>query len=265
MQFALGAVTVLALLMTIAMGVVTWRLVREERRRSAARLAALAAELEARGITPRPVDTAVAPPAEMAADAVTLRPEVSIRPQRPVVPTPPPEREAASGPADLFEPSVDSTAGWQRRLTGVGAAGALLATLVSIAIFAMSGGSSAGDGEGDPSELGTERVPVELLTLAHERLNGMLAISGTVRNPEDGIDEPQLSVLAMAFDDDGTMVASGRAQLDTEGLSAGAESAFTISLPAGQASRYRISFLDDEQTVPHLDRRPLPSAGEQES
>ena len=46
MQFALGFVTVLALLMTIAMGVVTSRLVKGERRRSAARLAALATELK---------------------------------------------------------------------------------------------------------------------------------------------------------------------------------------------------------------------------
>lgn len=50
-------------------------------------------------------------------------------------------------------------------------------------------------------------------------------------------------------------VASGRTNLEAEMLPAGTESSFTISLPAEQASRYRISFLVDETTVPHLDRR----------
>ena len=231
MQFALGTVTLLALLMTIAMGVVTWRLVREERRRSAARLAALAAELKARGIEPRPAD---------------------------------PHDTEPTPPAGLFEHPLDSTRGWMRRLTGVGVAGALLAVLVSVAVLAVSGGG-AGRDAGDDGPRENERVPVELLTLAHERQDGMLAIWGTVRNPEEGLDEPQLSVLAMAFDDDGAMVASGRTQLEAKMLPAGAESSFSISLPAEQASRYRISFLDDETTVPHLDRRGTTTAQETES
>ena len=230
MQFALGVVTLIALLMTITMGVVTWRLVREERRRSAARLSALAAELKARGITPRPGD--------------------------------PPETEPAP-PADLFEPPLDSTGGWKRRLTGVGVAGALLAVLVSVALIAVTGGESGRD-DGTNGTQENERAPVELLTLAHERHDGMLSISGTVRNLENGPDE-QLSVLAMAFDDDGTMVASGRTHLEADTLPPGAESSFTIALPAEEASRYRISFLDDETTVPHLDRRGTTTSQETES
>ena len=46
MDVALATVTVISLTMALAMGVVTWRLVREERRRSDARVATLMAELE---------------------------------------------------------------------------------------------------------------------------------------------------------------------------------------------------------------------------
>ena len=62
MEFTLGAVTFLSLLIAVAMGVVTWRLVREERRRSAARLAALAEELRqggTRAVSDADTDTGV--------------------------------------------------------------------------------------------------------------------------------------------------------------------------------------------------------------
>ena len=234
MQFALGTVTLLALLMTVAMGIVAWRLVREERRRAAARLSALTAELKAQGTTPSPID--------------------------------PPETHPTP-PADLFDRPLDSSSGWQRRLAGVGVAGALLAVLVFVAVRAVSPGDAASLDVGSKGPHEGERPPVELLTLAHERRDGMLSISGTVRNFEEGMegmDEP-LSVLAVAFDDDGTMVASGRTHVLADTLPAGADSSFTISLPAQQVSRYRISFLADETTVPHIDRRGTTTAQETES
>ena len=49
---------------------------------------------------------------------------------------------------------------------------------------------------------------MELLALKYQRQDGFLAISGLVRNPEGGTVTSQLSVLAMAFDQAGVMVAS---------------------------------------------------------
>lgn len=231
MQFALGTVTLLALLMTVAMGIVTWRLVREERRRAAARLSALAAELTAQGIASSPVD--------------------------------PPETHATP-PAGLFDRPIDSTSGWRRRLAGVGVAGALLVVLIFVAVRAVSSGDAASVDARENAAHPNERPPVELLTLGHERRDGMLSISGTVRNLWEGADD-QLSVFAVAFDDDDTIVASGRTHIQATTLPAGADSSFTISLPAQQARRYRISFLADETTVPHLDRRGATTAEETES
>lgn len=239
MQFALGTVTLLALLMTIAMGVVTWRLVREERRRSAARLAALAATLGQRESPAVAVDVVIASPIQTVEDAPSGQPALS-----------------TESVTDLFSMSTGPTEGWGRRLAGVGVAGALLAVLVSVAIFSVSTGSENAE---------AAQSPVELLSLAHDQQDGMLAISGTVRDLTDRSDAGTLSVLAMAFDDEGQMVASGRAPIEKPALSVGGESSFVVSIPAEQASRYRISFLVDDTTVPHLDRRDEVAESETQS
>ena len=84
----------------------------------------------------------------------------------------------------------------------------------------------------------------------------MLAISGTVRNLGSGRAERDLTVMALAPDDDGGVVATERVPVEQD---AGTESAFAVSLPVEDATRYRISFLFEDTTVPHLDRRMTPT------
>ena len=252
MEFVLGTSTLLALATAVAMGVVTWRLVREERRRSAARLAALAAELQRRQSTPRDPrsagrPSAVEPAATRTTTAVPV--DVTIRGTEP----PPATNEPGARGVDLFGTPVDATGGWSRRLAGLGVAGIVLLVAVLAAIVT----SSAGNREGETAA--TDQVPVELLALNHEREDGLLAISGTIRNPLDGKVATHVIVLVMAFDRDGVMVATQRAPLELETLPPGGESPFAISLPAKRASRYRISFLIDETTVPHIDHRAAPT------
>ena len=214
MPFALGIVTVIALLMTIGMGIVTWRLVREERRRSVARLAALASEL-------------------------------GEQPSTPV--------EPSTAPTDLFQPRSEDTGGRTRRLTGFGIAGAVVVTIVSVVLMFPTGRQETTPGEA--------HLPIELLALTHERQDGMLSISGTVRNPRNGAAERHLMVMALALDDDGAVVATGRAPIEQDSLAAGSESTFAVLLPAEDATRYRISFLFEDTTVPHLDHRIAPAGG----
>ena len=102
-------------------------------------------------------------------------------------------------------------------------------------------------------------LPIELLALTHDHQDGMLAISGTVRNPGNGLAALQLTVMALALDDDGDTVATGRAQIGRDQLATGTESTFTVLLPAEDATRYRISFLSEDTIVPHLDRRMTPA------
>lgn len=100
-----------------------------------------------------------------------------------------------------------------------------------------------------------ERPPVELLVLEHDKEGAFLAISGSVRNPSEAAPADRLAVMAMAFDEDGTIVASGRAPVELELLAPGVASSFAVQVPAAGVSRYRISFVIDEITVPHIDRR----------
>ena len=254
MPFALGIVTVLALLMTVGMGVVTWRLVREERRRSAARLSVLTAELarhdarrdmrdvrDMRDMDERPPAShppAPGPPALAADSSRQPSSRVEEAGRTPV---------SSNTPTDLFQTRPDETEGWTRRLAGFGIAGVVL-VVISAAVLTFPGDRR------DPL-LEEAQVPVELLTLTHEHHDGMLAISGVVRSPGDGPEERHLTVMALALDRDGTVVATGQASLEPTDLPAGTESTFVVSLAADDATRYRISFLFGDATVPHLDRR----------
>jgi len=232
MQFTLGFVTVLALLMTIAMGVVTSRLVRGERRRSAARLAALTAELKQQSSDDPPLPTPATQPSE---------------------PTDP-----ATGPrAELFGAPVELADGGGSRVARIAAAGLIMAVTVSIVATTLIMRPHDG-GADDAAEAG---ALVELTALTHRQQGGSLAISGTVRNPLGGSDQERLSVLATAFDDKGFVVASGRAPLTIEKLPPGTESGFAVSLQTEHARRFRISFVVDDATVPHRDRRTAAPTG----
>jgi hypothetical protein len=228
-EMTLIAVTLLSLFLAIAMGVVTWRLVQEERRRSAARLAALAAELRSgEGWSASDVPGPFEP--EPAADDGAAS-------------------EPGAGSGGLFSSPVPSTpAGWGRFAALAGAAGVVLAVVATVFLLSEPGA-------GDSNEpLDDARPPLDLIALRHAAEGPFLDISGSVRNPA-AVDAERLSVVAMAFDAAGTLVATRRTPVDTPSLPPGADSPFTIRLLAAGINRYRISFLLDETTIPHIDRR----------
>ncbi len=223
------AVTLLSLFLAIAMGVVTWRLVQEERRRSAARLAALAAELRSgEGWSASDVPDPFEP--EPAADDGAAS-------------------EPGAGSGGLFSSPVPSTpAGWGRFAALAGAAGVVLAVVATVFLLSEPGAGDANE------PLDDVRPPLDLIALRHAAEGPFLDISGSVRNPA-AVDAERLSVVAMAFDAAGTLVATRRTPVDTPSLPPGADSPFTIRLLAAGINRYRISFLLDETTIPHIDRR----------
>ena len=218
MDVALATVTVISLTMAFAMGIVTWRLIREERRRTDARVAVLMADLAADGENAR----TVAPPV--------------------------PE---AQSPTGLFAPITGSPPALRPFLATVAAALVVLAAVSFTVLSERFGGLPADPGAGTPE-------PVELLSLAHIRQGDYLAITGSIRNPSDGIERGQLSVTAIVFDRDGVVVGTGQTPLPVRVLSPGSETPFTISLPdAERINRYRISFMQGQTSVRHVDRRGL--------
>ena len=234
MDIALVSVTAISLTMAFVMGIVAWRVIREERRRSDARVAALIAELErTRGTT--------------GDEPSRLRSPAPARLDPPPVAPPP----GGAGPSGVPLGGVpnSSTSGWRRPLLAAVAAGFVVLAVVTIAM--RPGGAAP--------PVGIEQTtPVELLSLAHARQGEYLAISGAVRNPADGVDSGRLSVMATVFDEAGTQIGTGQTPLPVRALAPGTETPFTISMPDGdRINRYRISFAQDQTRVPHIDRRQL--------
>ena len=256
MDVALATVSLISLTMAFAMGIVTWRLMREERRRSDARVAALMADLERAGERDTGRDARAAssldvpPPIRTTAPAPPRRRPVqttpAARPTRSTRPEVPLRTPLAGSPTGFFATVTGSPALLRRFVATVSAAVVVLAAL---SVIMLSGGAPTDPGVGTP-------VPVELLSLAHTREGEYLAITGSIRNPSGGVARGQISVMATVFDRDGTVVGTGQTPLPVAVLLPGSETAFIISLPDGdQIDRYRISFMQGQTSVPHIDRR----------
>ena len=282
MEFTLIAVTLLSLFLAISMGVVVWRLVREERRRSAARLAALAAELRrGRGAAgnegpgagfeppppPRAGSSAHPEPAgagagggprrrgSQAAGPVgadrprTRNPTCSSRSRRRIpAPRPTRSRAAACSPR-RSNPPPPAGDGWRPSR-----ARPSWCSPPWPPCSCCRSRAPATDGEDAAPDGG--RPPLDLIALDHAAEGPFLDIRGAVRNPPRAPGAERLSVVATAFDAAGTLVATRRAPVEIPSLPPGADSPFTVRLLAAGVSRYRISFLLDDATVPHVDRRP---------
>jgi hypothetical protein len=229
-------VTIVSLLIATAMAVIAWRVSREERERSAARVAALSAEIDG----DRPLDAVPAAWAESAAWPESSRTHDA----------PPVEAIAAASAGGLFSPRTAERSPLARLgpavLAGVVLVGGAVATVIT---FSGSGGTAAATAR-DPR-------PLELLSLRHTVKDGGLSVTGLVRNAAQNPELERLMAVVFLFDDKGGFLASARAPLDFTSLSPGEESPFlvTMNAPPG-VSRYRVSFRRDEGgVIPHLDRR----------
>jgi hypothetical protein len=226
MEMILLTVTLVSLTVAVAMSILTWRLLREERRRSEARIAALAAAINE-----------AEPTIAVADDDLPFR-----------------ARPAASE-GTMF--AAAQPAASPVRFAGVIAAGALVVAAVIGAVIMLSGSRSP-SAPAPPASAAREapEMPLELVALGHERDANRLTVRGVVRNPPAGTDVTQLTAVVLLFNHDGGLVASGRAAVEGANTAPGAERTFIVSVPAGaDIGRYRVSFRNDDQVIPHVDRR----------
>lgn len=277
MDTVLIAVTLISLAMALAMGVLVARLLREERRRSDARVAALiemsagvpAAQAPAPAAaprsTPRPAAAAPAPPVsiskprpipaparvrlETASPVAVIDSYDMIRPSQPAAP-------AAAIGGDLFiEPEASSP--WGRRFAVIGA----LAIVAGSALFAATIRRGSSAETATPSTVtrsdAAASAPLELVSLRHTHEGEVLTITGLVQNPSSALPVSHIVATAVVFAPDGTFLTSGRAALDYTSLAAGDESPFVMTIPVkGQVARYRVGFRNkDGGVVAHVDRR----------
>jgi len=214
----MGFITFIALVVAIAMSVIAWRVVSNERMRSAARVAALAAEIRQADRThDLPLRTTAAPAA-----LVPMFATVS--------------NEGRNSRLMLLTAIV---------LIG----GAVGASLVMFAPFRSSQTAAS-------TAQVSQTLPLQLIALGHEREADSLVVRGVLRNPSNGAEVDALTAVVMLFNHDGGLIGSGRAAVEASKLLPGGETAFVVTVPgAGNVERYRVSFRNNEHVVPHVDQR----------
>ena len=254
MDILLLGVTVISLVVALVMTIAAWRVTRDEKKRSAARVAALSLAASDDAL-PNVNAIGFETPSEVMAKAPWAPPSTP-RPSPVDMPLNQPVSHA-SGFLGAADTQLDT--GNRQRSLAV-AALVLFAVLSGGLVWMMSGPRGTTAAAVGPNS------PLELVSLSHQRVNDKLAVSGLVRNPAAGQPIEQLAAVVFLFDRMGTFVTSSRAKVDFLKLGAGDESPFVVSLDApATVARYRVSFRTDDGVVPHVDRRaaiPAPAEGE---
>jgi hypothetical protein len=255
MDTTLVTVTLLSMGMAAALSVIVWRMLRDERQRSEARVVRLAAasgQHASRGPLQPPAgkssgssDDRGRHGGRAAASDLVLR-------EDPMVPT-----------ANLFtEPKQSSP--WGGRfavmagLALVLASGVLLTLTVNDRTGAQARPAAANAAAGaSPGANAASTIGLELLSLRDSRQTASLTITGLVQNPRGGAPLSRVTVTAYAFDDKGSFLASGRALIDVTTLAPGDESPFVVTVPVTDTvARYRIGFRgEDGRVIAHIDKR----------
>lgn len=221
---ALGALTAAAVFGTVA-----WRATEEQRRRSAARVAALASSIGNQ-------DGAEEPLAPVAVSSIF------------------------TVPADGRVRGVP--------LVKAGIVGGLGVALIVFVTMTTSGNRDEAGTEATVEGAAADTtggVPLELMSMRHGIEGTTLTVSGLVRNPRTGAQVARIAAVVFAFDRAGEFISSGRAPLDFTTLQPGDESPFVVVLPnVENVGRYRVSFRTEAGTVGHVDRRAGRAAAERD-
>lgn len=223
MDTTLVTVTLLSMGMASALSAIVWRMLRLERQRSNARVAALAALAADGSAKDRPVSVDDLPIREERFRAIAASPMFA-------------ERERQSP--------------WGARVAVMAAMALVVSSIVLFWLAARAPTPS-------PTSAAAATVGLELLSLHDTRQADSLTISGLVQNPRTGAPLSRVAVTAYTFDGAGVFLTSGRALIDVTALAPGGESPFTVTVPAGgSVARYRIGFRDDAgRVIAHVDRR----------
>ncbi len=217
------SVVVAAVSLTVA-----WQVTQADRRRRAARIAALAA---AAGVPDAPAPALVEPAVVEAGPVEAL-----------------PEGGVALGSRFLAADTTGSGSNGRQQWLMAGATFAAV-LVVTAGVVSLVGSRRAAAGD-------TAAVPLELVALAHNRAGGVLTVSGLVRNPAVGSRVDKLEAEVRVFDPAGILIATRTAHVDYLELAPGQESPFAVALGEAQtAARYRVSFRAAGTMRPHVDQR----------
>jgi hypothetical protein len=216
---ALLFVTIVSVAVAVVMSAVAWRMAREERRRSEARVDVLAADIfENRDEESWPVGVN--------------------------------DRFLAETHSEKPTPLFAALA------IGALVVGTMIGAAVLMAGGSRGDTDHEGAAAALPAAA-PQSVPLELTALGHEREGDGLVVRGTVHSRET-VSPGSLTAVVFVLDGSGVVVGSGRAPVEIGAASAasGVESSFVVRINGvGAIHRYRVSFRNQDRTIAHIDRR----------
>jgi hypothetical protein len=274
MDVLLIGVSLVSTVVALVMTAVAWRVSRDQRAVSAARVAALSAAASADlgqagekpshattldQFEPEPIAVGAARSAPWAASHISSFSATrtsALRAEPHEVTTKPVTIETSSPSQTMSEGflggsvSAPSDSGRQRSLA--------VAAIVLFGVVLVGGYWTVFGDRSSATTLSAANSasPLELVSMRHERRGTRLAVTGLVRNPVAGAPVDRLAAVVFLFDEQGGFITSARANVDFLKLSPGDESPFVIDVEApSSVARYRVSFRNDAGIVPHIDRR----------
>jgi hypothetical protein len=213
------ALTITLAIAVLVLAAIAWRMVRLERQRSEARIAALATAIDEPSWTP--------PATNPSSDTALSEPSA----------------------VSLFAPAAPHAG---RGSVFAFAVGALVVGLAAaVGLFAER--AERGPGAGTVPH--PQAAPLELLSMRHALDGDRLVVSGLVRNASES-QTTALTARVSALSKDGRVIARGQSPIDPVVLSPGKETEFRVTVAHGhELERYRLSFVHNGQVLPHVDRR----------
>jgi hypothetical protein len=235
MEFLLLILVIVSLAAAAGFAFVAWRLQREDRQRSAARVAVLSSAID--GGKP---DVAGEIPSERTPVGADL--QVGLLQVGPL---------QADSPRSMFDTMSGGSLKGRPMLKA-----AVVAVMGIVVVVAAAMGNDGGSTSSRPALALPSSAPLELMSMRHTLDKSTLTVTGLVRNPKAGQQARRVAAVVLAFDRTGAFVASGRAPLDFVVLEPDDESPFVVTIPnIKQVARYRVSFRTDDGVVRHVDRR----------
>lgn len=241
MEAVLLAVTLMSLAIAVGASGLAFRVMRAERLRSEARIAALAADL---GVDDeRPIR------AEHPANDLPI-----VDREVPIV------DEVPASPQGMFAVRQRGRSA-SRVLAGVSVAATIVALVVGSLVMTSSRKTAARFPRAAAPAASTTTaadVPLELIALGHEREADRLTVRGVVRGAPSAEKGP-LTAVVLLFNRQGSEIGSGRTEVPPAGPDPASERTFVVTVPsAADVGRYRISFRSADHVVPHVDKRAQP-------
>lgn len=232
METLLMIVAGLSMAMSLGSGVLLVKVLREDRRRSAARVAMLA---------------------ELAGHPAEAGAELDLR------------ESPAAADLDLQATNLAFAVDGGTMFSGRpeprswtwGSQSVIVGALASVVLAGGYVLTARSDRSAEPVAAAATAAPLELLSLEHASRDGRLIVSGLVHNPRGAQARVNVLATAIAFDAEGALLAKADAPLDFTTLDSGAESPFVVTVPVRSGvARYRIGFRAGEgQVIAHVDRR----------